>query len=113
MSAGSDGALLHLARARGKGWDARLVFANAATEKRPIRRMLLKGSSDNGAHWPVEHRILLDDGVGVDHPALAPVGASDVGVAYVSSTGGVVFQRLPESLAVPRVVSWFDVTGGR
>ncbi len=112
-SAGSDGAMVHLGRARGIGWDSRMVMANSSTQARPIRNMLLKGSSDNANHWPAEHRVLLDDGVGVDHPSLAPVGASDVGIAYRCSEGGVVFQRVPESVAVPKVASWFDVTGGR
>ncbi len=113
LSAGSDGALIHLGRARAKGWDGRLVFANASTERLPVRNMTLKGCSDNASSWPVENRILLDDGKDVDHPSLAPVGASEVGVAYSPSCGGVIFQRLPESVVVPQVASWFDVTGGR
>lgn len=112
-SAGSDGALIHLGRARGEGWDGRMVLANAETEKRPVRNLLLKGSSDNASHWPAEYQLVLDDGVGVDHPSLAPVGKAEIGVAYECSRGGVVFQRLPESVVVPKVVSWFDVTGGR
>ena len=113
LSAGSDGAMVHLGRSRGTGWDGRLVFANANTERLPVRNMTLKGSSDNTSSWPMDYRTLLDDGVGVDHPSLAPVGESEVGVAYAPSTGGVIFQRLPESVVVPKAASWFDVTGGR
>ena len=112
-SVGSDGAMVHLGRARGKGWDGRLVFANAETDRLPMRNMTLKGSSDSASSWPLEHRILLDDGVGVDHPSLVPVGAAEVGVAYAPSSGGVIFQRLPEAVVVPKAASWFDVTGGR
>jgi hypothetical protein len=112
-SVGSDGALIHLGRARGKGPDRRLVFANAQTERLPMRHMTLKGSSDSASSWPMEHRVLLDDGVGVDHPSLVPVGDAEVGIAYSPSAGGVIFQRLPESVVVPKTASWFDVTGGR
>ena len=110
-SAGSDGALVHLGRARAKGWDRRLVFANANTERLPVRNMTLKGSSDGASNWPMKHRTLLDDGTGVDHPSLCPVGSTEVGVAYTPSAGGVVFQRLPEKVVVPKVASWFDVPG--
>ncbi|MGK0481151.1 MAG: hypothetical protein ACJAQ3_001123 [Planctomycetota bacterium] len=112
-SAGSDGALIHLGRARGLGWDSRLVFANASTNKMPLRDLMLKGSSDNTSHWPSAHHVLLDDGVGVDHPALCPVGRDEVGIAYECSAGGVVFQRLPELVVVPKVGSWFDVSGAK
>lgn len=112
-NAGADGAMIHLGRARGTGWDSRLVYANPSTDRRPVRNMTLKGSSDNTSSWPMEFRLLLDDGTGVDHPSLAPVGKSDVGVAYQPTAGGVIFQRLPEAVVVPRKPSMFDITGGR
>lgn len=110
--AGTSAALLHVARDLYGVADWRLLFLNpAATGRRP-RAMTLQGSNDNGDNWHSDRALVLDEGVGCDHPGLAMAGKETALVTYLSSTGLPVAQWIELEAVVGEPMSLFDVFGG-
>ena len=82
----------------------------AAGSRRPSS-MTIQGSNDNGDNWNSAKAIVLDEGAGCDHPALAVVGKETVTAAYVSSEGVPVVQWIPLLDVVEKPKSLFEVFG--
>lgn len=73
-----------------------LLFANPLSQK-DRSHQTIRVSDDDGATWPEERRILLDEGRGRGYPSLARVAADRVGIVYEGSRADVVFQVVPVS----------------
>ena len=68
-----------------------LLFANPLSQK-DRSHQTIRVSDDDGATWPEERRILLDEGRGRGYPSLTRVAADRVGIVYEGSRADVVFQ---------------------
>ena len=108
---GSSSALIHVGRDLYGVADWRLLFMNPATGSRRPSAMTLFGSNDNGDNWHADKALVLDEGFGCDHPALAVVGKETVVTAYVSSEGLPVVQWIPLLEVVEKPKSLFGVFG--
>lgn len=108
---GSSAALVHVGRDLYGVADWRLLFMNAAAGSRRPSSMTIQGSNDNGDNWNPAKAIVLDEGAGCDHPALAVVGKETVTAAYVSSEGVPVVQWIPLLDVVEKPKSLFEVFG--
>lgn len=71
-----------------------LLFANPLSQKERSHQSI-RASDDDGATWPEERRILLDEGRGRGYPSLARVAGDRVGIVYEGSRADVVFQVVP------------------
>ena len=108
---GSSAALVHVGRDLYGVADWRLLFMGTATGSRRPSAMTLQGSNDNGDSWHSKKAVVLDEGVGCDHPALAVVGKETIAAAYVSSAGVPVVQWIPLLDVVEKPKSIFGVFG--
>ncbi|MEC7232040.1 MAG: sialidase family protein, partial [Planctomycetota bacterium] len=109
---GTSSAILHVGRDLHGVADWRLLFLNPSTSGRRPSTMTLQGSNDNGDGWHADKAIVLDEGVGCDHPALAMAGEETVLVSYLSSEGVPVAQWIPLLEVVEKPKSLFGVFGG-
>lgn len=107
--AGGAGAILHVGVETHLTPDGRLLFANAAVERKPPRNLVVRGSNDRGSKWFPDLEVLLDDGRGVGGAGLCMLGRERVAVAYRSSSGRVVFQSLPLDALVEPVATFGSV----
>ena len=73
--------------------------------------MTIQGSNDNGDNWNSAKAVVLDEGVGCDHPALAMAGKETVLACYLSSEGVPVAQWIPLLEVVEKPRSLFEVIG--
>ncbi len=108
---GAAGAILHVGRDLYGVADWRLLFLNPSTSGRRPSRMTLQGSNDNGDAWHTDKAVVLDEGVGCDHPALAMAGKESVLACYLSSEGVPVAQWIPLLEVVDKPRSLFEVIG--
>lgn len=69
-----------------------LLFSNPNT-KTSRTHMTIKSSLDNGATWPEQRQVLLDQRGGA-YSSLANVDANTVGILYESSQAMLLYQRL-------------------
>ncbi|MEC8513424.1 MAG: sialidase family protein [Planctomycetota bacterium] len=109
---GASSAILHVGRDLHGVADWRLLFLNPSTSGRRPSTMTLVGSNDNGDSWHADEAIILDEGLGCDHPALAMAGKENVLVSYLSSGGVPVAQWIPLLEVVEKPKSLFGVFGG-
>jgi sialidase-1 len=75
---------------------ALLLFANPQDPKKRIRQTI-QASTDDGLTWPVNQRVLLDEGVGNGYPSISRVNDDHVGIVYEGSQAHLVFERLTRS----------------
>ena len=71
-----------------------LLFSNPATDKGRFN-ITIKASLDNGASWPFEHQVLLDEGTGWGYSCLTMINEKEVGILYESSVSNITFQIIP------------------
>ena len=71
-----------------------LLFSNP-NDKEKRRKITIQASLDEGKTWPVEHRVLLDEGAGYGYSSLVMVDDSTVGILFESSVADMIFMRVP------------------
>ncbi len=71
-----------------------LLFSNPR-DRNQRRNITVQASLDDGATWPEERRVLLDEGRGRGYSSLAMVDPETVGILYESSIADLVFQTVP------------------
>ena len=77
-----------------------LLFANPHSQTGRDHHSI-QVSLDDGATWPQEHRLLLDEGRGRGYPSLSRVDARHVGIVYEGSQADLVF----ECISIDDIVS--------
>jgi sialidase-1 len=70
-----------------------LLFANPFSQEARTHQSI-QVSFDDGATWPAERRLLLDEGRGSGYASLSRVDAGHVGIVYEGSQAHLVFERL-------------------
>ena len=68
-------------------------FSNPDTKK-GRHHITIKASIDNGATWPKEYQIMLDEGTGNGYSCLTAVDNDHIGILYESSQADLVFQKI-------------------
>jgi sialidase-1 len=75
------------------GW---LLFANPDSLV-ARERLTIKASNDGGMTWPMQQRLLLDEGRSAGYSCLTMIDAQTVGILYEGSQAQMTFQRIPFS----------------
>ncbi|WP_423127772.1 exo-alpha-sialidase [Gaoshiqia sp. Z1-71] len=70
-----------------------LLFSNP-NSKTDRNNMTIKVSFDDGATWPEEHWILLDEGKGRGYSCLTSIDEQTIGILYEGSQADMVFQKI-------------------
>ncbi|MFT5465074.1 MAG: sialidase-1 [Verrucomicrobiales bacterium] len=70
-----------------------LLFANPHSQKGRTHHSI-QVSFDDGATWPAEHRLLLDEGRGAGYPSLSRIDNEHVGIVYEGSGSQIVFEKI-------------------
>ena len=86
--------LIHVDRELGSDWGDRLLFSNPDSQS-DRNRMMIKASFDRGLTWPMEHRLLLDEGDSAGYSCLSMIDRETVGILYEGSQAHMTFQRIP------------------
>lgn len=71
-----------------------LLFSNPSA-KDGRHHITIKVSFDDGATWPAEHWILLDEGRGRGYSCLTSVDEQHIGILYEGSRADMTFQKIP------------------
>ncbi len=71
-----------------------LAFSNPNVAKAPRRNLTVKLSPDDGATWPTERQVLLDEGNSAGYSCLAPLNDHVIGILYEGSRAHLTFQLL-------------------
>ncbi|MFT7617598.1 MAG: sialidase-1 [Planctomycetota bacterium] len=58
------------------------------------RHVTIKASSNNGATWPPNREVLLDEGIGAGYSCLTMIDENTVGILYEGSLAHLIFQRV-------------------
>jgi sialidase-1 len=80
---------------------ALLLFANPQDTKKRVRHTI-QVSSDDGLTWPVDRRLLLDEGTGAGYPSISRVDDQHVGIVYEGSQSHLVFERISRAELLPK-----------
>ncbi len=75
--------------------ERRLLFVNPAVTSPPRREMTLKLSPDDGATWPNDLQLMIDEGTSAGYPSATMIDEETVGVLFEGSTSHLVFMRVP------------------
>ena len=70
-----------------------LLFSNP-NSKTNRDHMTIKVSFDDGATWPEEHWLLLDEGKGRGYSCLTSIDEQTIGILYEGSQADMVFQKI-------------------
>ena len=89
---GCNGSLYRLNYSQDGQQQHLLAFANPHSTKGRVNHTI-QVSLDDGATWPVEYRLLLDEGRGRGYPSLTRVGQQDLAIVYEGSQSDLVFER--------------------
>ncbi len=73
-----------------------LLFSNPnSTTAR--HRITIKASPDRGSTWPLNHQLLLDEGLGAGYSCMSMIDDQTIGIVYEGSQAHLTFQRIPLS----------------
>lgn len=78
---------------QGSGHQEVLVFSNP-NSKTARNHITVKVSTDDGATWPSEHWMLLDEWNGRGYSCITSVDEHHIGILYESSQADLVFQKI-------------------
>ncbi len=70
-----------------------LLFANPHSQEGRTHHSI-QVSFDEGRTWPVENRLLLDEGRGAGYPSLSRVDEKHIGIVYEGSGSHLVFEKI-------------------
>jgi sialidase-1 len=68
-----------------------VLFSNPAS-KYERKNITVKMSFDDGNTWPVDHHVLLDEGIGRGYSCMTKIDHQHIGILYESSRADLVFQ---------------------
>ncbi|MFA8019312.1 exo-alpha-sialidase [Bremerella cremea] len=77
-----------------------MLFSNP-NSRTTREHITIKGSTDSGASWPQEFRVLLDEGRGAGYSCMTMIDDHTVGILYEGSRSLLTFQRIPLPEIVP------------
>ena len=110
--------LINVDRELGLASAGRLLFSNP-NSLMERSHLTIKASTDSGATWPKNSRLLLDEGRGRGYSCMTMIDDSTIGILYESSQADLVFQRVrlgdvmpksPRSPAKPRESKQIDAS---
>ncbi len=77
-----------------------LIFTNPSHHRSRINHTI-KVSFDDGATWPEDHWILLDEGFGAGYSCITSIDPETIGIFYEGSQADIQFQAIPLSDLLP------------
>lgn len=86
--------LINVDRELNQPYRGRLLFSNPHSTQRR-EHMTIKASTDGGATWPDDRRILLDHGVSAGYSCMTMIDKETVGILYEGNRAHMTFQRVP------------------
>ena len=86
--------LIDVDREAGKKLGGWLLFSNPDST-RGRSHITIKASNDGGKTWPMQHRLLLDEGRGAGYSCMTMIDEKTIGILYEGSGAHLVFQRIP------------------
>ncbi|MFT7517836.1 MAG: sialidase-1 [Myxococcota bacterium] len=72
-----------------------LLFSNPDVSSAPRRNMTLKASLDEGASWPLENQLLIDQGQSAGYSCMTMIDANTIGILFEGSLSHLTFMRIP------------------